>query len=441
MVEKKIYLVGGAVRDELMGVVPKDKDYVCVGYTHEDMMEMGFEQVGATFPVYLEPNTKEEYALARTERSTGPGYHDFEVVFGPDVTLVEDLRRRDLTINAIAKDLDTGLYIDPFNGISDIVNKRLACVLDTTMRDDPLRIYRLARLLARYGGEFTVEESTFFSCRHARDNLASLPKERKLAEIRKCFEDQSTKNKPSLMVEFLCAMEEMPEVNNLKGALQPAAHHPEGDAYVHTLLCLDYAQSLKASPDVKWAVLCHDLGKVQYFHYGNLHGHEESGLGYVTDLSKAFGVPNKWLDLAHRVCADHTRMHRIMDLKPRKVFDLIERIKAHKPGDNQFALKFIEACICDARGRGPEKMFDIYDQPHVLWACAVELHNNRLEISEKSKEISTRLAGRPELISSEIRAMKVKYVARALARVKAEIKKLREEEGYDDSNLPAWRLY
>lgn len=437
----KVYLVGGAVRDELMGVESKDRDYVVVGSTHEEMISLGFEQVGAAFPVYLHPETKEEYALARTERSTGAGYHDFEIVFSPDVTVQEDLSRRDLTINAIAKDLETGEYIDPHGGIIDIQKGVLKNVSAAAMREDPLRIYRLARFLARFGGKFVVDESTMFVCESAKATLAALPKERKMAEIRKCFEDQSNDNRPSLMIDMLCNLGEMDEVKCLRGALQPAAHHPEGDAYVHTLLCLDYAQSLKASADVKWAVLCHDLGKVQYFHYGNLHGHEESGLGYVTDLSKAFGVPNKWLDLAHRVCADHTRMHRIMDLKPRKVFDLIERIKAHKPGDNQFALKFIEACICDARGRGPEKMFDIYDQPHVLWACAVELHNNRLEISEKSKEISTRLAGRPELISSEIRAMKVKYVARALSRVKAEIKKLREEEGYDDSNLPTWRLY
>lgn len=129
-----------------MGVVPKDKDYVCVGYTHEDMMEMGFEQIGATFPVYLEPNTKEEYALARTERSTGAGYHDFEVVFSPDVAIEEDLARRDLTINAIAKDLDTGEYVDPFGGMRDLQRRVLRQTTVNTMRDDPLRTYRLARL-------------------------------------------------------------------------------------------------------------------------------------------------------------------------------------------------------------------------------------------------------------------------------------------------------
>lgn len=438
----KVYLVGGAVRDELLGVPSKDRDYVVVGSTHEEMLSLGFGMPhGAAFPVYLHPETKEEYALARRERSTGAGYHDFEVMFSPDVTIEEDLARRDLTMNAIAKDLETGDYIDPFDGIRDIQRRVLRQTTVNTMRDDPLRTYRLARLYARLGGSFVIDHSTMSCAKEAAPRLTALPKERKMAEIRKCFEDQSHDNRPSLMIKMLCELGEMPEVNNLKGVLQPPAHHPEGDAFVHTMLCLDYAQRIMSAPDTKWAVLCHDLGKVQYFEYGNLHGHEEFGLGLVAQLSERFGVPNKWADLAHRVCADHTRLHRIMDLKPTKVFDLIERIKANKPQENQFALKFIEACMCDARGRGPEKMFDIYDQPHVLWACAVELHKNRLEISEKSKEISTRLAGRRELISSEIRAMKVKYVARALTRVKAELKKLREEEGYDDSNLPTWRLY
>lgn len=435
----KVFLVGGAVRDELMGVESKDRDYVVVGSTHEDMVSLGFEQVGATFPVYLHPETKEEYALARTESSTGEGYHDFEVMFSPDVTIQEDLARRDLTINAIAKDLETGEYIDPYGGIRDIQEGVLRNVSAAAMREDPLRIYRLARFLARFGGKFVVDHSTMFICESAKATLASLPKERKMAEIRKCFEDQSNDNRPSLMVDMLCNLGEMPEVNNLKGVLQPVEHHPEGDAYVHTLLCLDYAQALKSSPEVKWSVLCHDLGKVMYWKYGNLHGHEEAGLPYVKELSDRFGVPNKWATLARRVTEDHTRLHRINELKPKKVFDLLERIRATK--DVDFAMKFMDACVCDAKGRGPEKIFDNYDQEYVLWAGAVELHRYRDEISEKCSEISKRLKGRPELVRLEVRAVKTGYVGRALKRVKAEIKKLREEEGYDDSNLPTWRLY
>lgn len=436
----KIYLVGGAVRDELMGVPSKDRDYVVVGSTHEEMLSLGFGMPhGAAFPVYLHPETKEEYALARKERSTGDGYHDFEVMFSPDVTIEEDLARRDLTINAIAKDLETGEYIDPYGGVFDISNGNLRHVSDTTFDEDPLRTYRLARLFARFGGKFKIDYTTRRLIEDAKKNLGALPKERKMAEIRKCFEDQSGDNKPSLMIDLLSELGEMPEVANLKGALQPAAHHPEGDAYVHTLLCLDYAQSIKAEADTKWAVLCHDLGKVQFFEYGNLHGHEFSGLGLVASLGERFGVPNKWADLAHRVCADHTRLHQINNLKPKKVFDLLERLKAQK--DPQFALKFMEACLCDARGRGPEKMFDLYDQPHVLWAGVAELNKHRSEISEKSKEIAQRLKGDPEKIKMEIRSLKVGYVARALQRVKAEIKKIREEEGNVDSNLPTWRLY
>lgn len=437
----KVYLVGGAVRDELMGVESKDRDYVVVGSTHEEMISLGYEQVGAAFPVYLHPETKEEYALARTERSTGDGYHDFEVMFSPDVTIQDDLSRRDLTINAIAKDLETGEYIDPYGGIRDIRKGVLRNVSAASMREDPLRIYRLARFLARFGGKFIVDHSTMFICESAKATLEALPKERKMAEIRKCFEDQSLDNRPSLMIDMLCNLGEMPEVANLRGVLQPAAHHPEGDAYVHTLLCLDYSQRLMSAPDVKWAVLCHDLGKVQYFKHGNLHGHESYGLPYVEKFSQRFGVPNKWLDLALRVCEDHTRMHRICEMTPKKVFDLLERLRATKAKDQQFALKFMEACLCDARGRGPEKMFDIYDQPHLVWACVHELNKYRSEISDASRKIADSHPGEPEKIALKIRAMKSGYVARALARVKQEIKKLREEEGYNDQYLPAWRLY
>lgn len=435
----KIYLVGGAVRDELMGVPSKDRDYVVVGSTHEEMISLGFEQVGAAFPVYLHPETKEEYALARTEVSTGPGYHDFEVVFSPEVTIEADLARRDLTINAIAKDLDTGEYIDPFYGQVAIKKGILEQVSNTTMFEDPLRIYRLARFVARHGGKFTVSPNTLAHCKLAKDNLASLPKERKMAEIRKCFEDQGSNNKPSLMIDMLCDLGEFPELAKLRGVEQPATHHPEGDAYTHTLLCLDYAQGIMSSPEVKWAVLCHDLGKSQWWKYGNLHGHEDSGIPFVEEVCNRFGVPNRWKDLALKVCKNHTRLHQIAKMKPRKVYDLLVDIKATK--DYPFALQFVEACVCDARGRGPTKMQDHYDQQYILWAGAVELHRHKSEISEKSKEIADRHKGRPDLVREEIRSLKIGYVSRSLTKVKAGIKKLREEEGYVDNDLPTWRLY
>ncbi|QYC52437.1 putative tRNA nucleotidyltransferase [Salmonella phage SSBI34] len=433
---KKIYLVGGAVRDELMGLEPKDKDYVCVGYTHEDMITMGFEQVGSAFPVYLEPVTKEEYALARTERSTGAGYHDFEVVFSPDVTIEEDLKRRDLTINAIAKDLETGEYIDPFNGAKDIERKVLRHVSRDTLRDDPLRIYRLARLFARYGGTFQVAPSTVLLAHQAKENLAALPKERKMAEIRKCFEDQSSLNKPSIMVDTLCKLGEMPEVNNLKGVKQPEAHHPEGDAYVHTLLCLDYAQGLKSSPEVKWAVLCHDLGKVMYWEHGHLRGHEFEGLGYVQTLGERFGVPNKWMDLAWRVCDDHTRLHRVFDMRPKKVYDLISRLKGEK--DQEFILKFVEACICDARGRGPTKINDDYDQPTILLGALAELVRNRKQISEESKAIALEFKGRPDIIHQKVKNLKVGYVAKGLSKVKSEVAERNLHKSVEFTYTPKW---
>jgi tRNA nucleotidyltransferase (CCA-adding enzyme) len=416
----KIYLVGGAVRDELMGVPSKDRDYVVVGSTHEEMIARGFTKVGAAFPVYLDPVTKEEYALARTEKSTGPGYHDFEVVFGPDVTIEQDLARRDLTINAIAKDLETGEYIDPFGGIKHIKQKSLRCVSETSFKEDPLRIYRLARFYARYGDEFTIHHYTRGACFQSYAQLKYLPKDRKWAEIKKCFSDHSEKNKPSLMFRFLIGLGEFPELFELHMVEQPKKHHPEGDALVHTFLCLDYAQKIKSSPEVKWAVLCHDLGKCMYWKNGNLHGHESYGVPIVKEMSERVGVPNSWKNLAMVVAEEHTRMHRIKEMKPSSVYDLIYRLRGEK--DQEFFGKFAEACLCDARGRGEEKMFERYDSVEVLYSALAGITQNSVAISKGSKKIADDFKGRPEVIRSKVRDLKIGYVKKALAEVKLKLK-------------------
>ncbi|UZZ64109.1 CCA tRNA nucleotidyltransferase [Escherichia phage A7_1] len=410
----KVYLVGGAVRDELMSVESKDRDYVVVGATHEEMIEKGFTKVGAAFPVYLHPETKEEYALARTERSTGPGYHDFEVVFSPDVTIEQDLMRRDLTINAIAKDISTGEIIDPCGGALDIELRRLRCVSIKAFIEDPLRVYRLARLHARYGGEFTIDPDTWGMCKDV--DLSALPKERKFAEIKKCFSDQSEMNKPSVMIRMLTQLGEFPELVDLYDVVQPKEHHPEGDAFVHTLLCMDYAQATRASEAVKWAVLCHDLGKCIYWVTGKLHGHEEHGIKLTEQVCDRFGVPNNWKKLALAVTEHHTRLHRIKEMKPKKVYDLLVALRGEK--DQAFLSEFIDACICDARGRGPEKMFDSYTQPLVLFSALAGIVQNSVAISKESKEISERFAGRPEEIKNRIRNVKVRYVTQYLDKLK-----------------------
>lgn len=414
----KIYAVGGQVRDELMGLVPKDRDYVVVGSTHEEMISLGFTQVGAAFPVYLHPESKEEYALARTERSTGPGYHDFEVVFNDHVTIEEDLARRDLTINAIAKDMETGFYIDPFDGISDIVNKILRVTHRRAMIEDPLRVYRLARLFARFGGDFRIALDTLRCIPNGDDFLSNLPNERKVAEIKKCFEDNSLQNKPSLMFDFLSQLGEFNELKDLLGIPQPEKHHAEGDPFVHTMMVLDHANSIGAHPETQWAALCHDLGKVCYHKYGNLHGHEAYGVRITEALSDRFGVPNSWKKLAKVVTEHHGRMHKVLEMKPKKVYELIKNINGEK--DPEFAQKFMDVCVSDAAGRIPASLD--YPQAFVLTQCLAKLKQNSVEISLQSAEIAQQFSGRPEIIRDKVRNVKVGYVAKALSEAKKMIK-------------------
>lgn len=439
MQAKKTYLVGGAVRDQLLGLKSVDRDYVCVGYTHEDMIGMGFTQVGADFPVYLHPATREEYALARTEVSTGDGHKDFDLMFSPDVTIEEDLRRRDFTINAIAYDIETGEYIDPYGGMEDLKNKLLRTVTPNSLVEDPLRIYRLFRFFARYGGEFSIGLETLLEVYDAKGGLSALPKERKFAELVKCMMYHSGANKPSLMVDLLCDIGEMPEVEALRGIPQPVQHHPEGDAYVHTMLCLDYSHATYATPQVQWAVLCHALGKVCFREFGNLHGHEEYGRDMVLEMSHRFGVPKYWHKLADVVCKNHTRLHRIFDMTPKKVYDLLFEVGGTKDQENFMMIDFIDACVADVRGRGPTKMHEDYFQPLVLSAACEVLQNCRVYISEQSKEMAEKFRGRPDVIRDKVRAMKVGYVARAIAERKKELKVLIDERG-EDGEIQMYKL-
>lgn len=410
----KVYLVGGAVRDELMGVDSKDRDYVVVGSTHEEMIALGYTQVGAAFPVYLNPQTKEEYALARTEKSTGPGYHDFEVVFGPEVTLEEDLYRRDLTINAIAKDLDTGEYIDPFFGQVDIRHRTLRPVSEDSFKEDPLRIYRLARFAARYS-DFSIAGETYGLCRKASGGLPHLPKERKFAEINKCFSDTSAGNKPSKMIELLVSLGEFPELRALLHIPQPEKHHAEGDPFIHTMMVLDAANDKGCHPETQWACLCHDLGKVCYDKFGNLHGHEAYGVPIAEQMCERYGVPKYWKRLALVVTENHGRMHKVLEMTPKKVYNLMQRISAEK--DSDFAHKFMDVAVADSIGRLPS--VENYPQAVVMTKCMSELKNNMDDISEECSQIAKKFAGRPELIRDNVTALKVRYVARALKDAKS----------------------
>lgn len=416
----KIYLVGGAVRDMLMGREPKDRDYVVVGSTHEEMIALGFGiPVGASFPVYLHPVTGDEYALARTERSTGPGYHDFEVVFSPDVTLEEDLERRDLTINAIAYDEESGEFIDPFDGLWDIEHRLLRAVSEKAMIEDPLRVYRAARFYARYSDmDFDFTNDTASAMLEAIPSLKHLPKERKFAEIQKCFNDQSEGNKPSSMIDILVELGELPELEALQLVPQPPEHHPEGDAYTHTMLVMDAAKDLFAKPEVMWAAMLHDVGKaVTYKELGNLHGHEEAGVPVAAEICDRFGVPQSWKKLALAVTKNHGRIHRIMEMKPKSVYDLFAELKVEKSLD--MLINVIAASVYDSNGRGPTRS---KAYPQGLFLMRVALHftapSMRKDMREESQKIALKWKGNPAMISSEIRAMKISKIRSIIRTVK-----------------------
>lgn len=365
----KVYLVGGAVRDSLLGRPVHDRDYVVVGATHEEMIEKGFTQVGAAFPVYLHPETRDEYALARTERKVGDGHKGFETFFSPDVTLEEDLSRRDLTINAMAMDLETGEVIDPFCGQQDIENKVLR---HTTMAflDDPLRILRLYRFKAQLGKNWEIHADTKALCFNNRYGLTHISGERKWKEMEKALASDNFREYAEAMAE----LGELPELDALRGVEQPAEHHPEGDAFVHTLLCLDVADEWEADPQTKFAVLCHDFGKALTFRkYGNLVGHEEEGLEPVRALCGRIRVPNDFRDVALYVTENHTRVHCIAPrggnkgAKPKslmKLFEAAGNVTSLKTEMKVAALA--DACFCDAKGRGPTKVNEPYPQGYVL---------------------------------------------------------------------------
>ena len=366
----KKYLVGGAVRDELMGVTPKDLDYVVVGSTPEEMLSLGYKQVGKDFPVFLHPETKDEYALARTEKSTGDKYQDFDCYFGKDVTLEDDLFRRDLTINAIAKDLDTGEYIDPFNGMEDIKNKVLRQVSKHFV-DDPVRVLRLHRFQATLGGDWTIYRTTLgnTNCMRMAGMLDDITPERIWIEMEKALKG----TKPSRFFHGMARNNLLPELLRCMFTPQNEEHHPEGDVKTHTDMVVDYAAKHYCS-EVVFAGLCHDFGKpVSYKATGNALEHEIKGLPVIEEFCKRLKVPNVYRDLALMTCEYHTKVHGCLGrgsnaaMRPKSVMKLFTDTNAlAKP--ERFT-KFLQACESDAKGRGGDYPNKPYQQKDYLLRC------------------------------------------------------------------------
>ena len=375
-----IYLVGGAVRDALLGLPVQDRDWVVVGATPQDMVAEGYLPVGKDFPVFLHPQTREEYALARTERKTAPGYLGFAVHAAPDVTLEQDLARRDLTINSIASYVhdigDKGLFypdpaalVDPYGGQRDLQKKVLRHVTEA-FREDPVRILRVARFAARFA-DFSVAPETSQLMREMVDagEVDALVAERVWQELARGLMQAC----PSRMFEVLkdcgALQKLLPEVDRLWGVPQRAQYHPEIDTGVHLMLVLDMAARLKAPLPVRFACLCHDLGKgtTPLDQLPRHIGHEERSARLLRAVCERLRVPAECRELADVVAREHGNIHRSGELGAPALVRLLERCDAfRKP--QRFA-DILLACECDARGR-----LGLQEQPYAPRTRLLQAH-------------------------------------------------------------------
>jgi len=399
------YLVGGAVRDELLGFSVQDKDYVVVGATPEEMEAAGYRPVGKDFPVFLHPHTHDEYALARTERKTAKGYKGFSVHASPEVTLEQDLARRDLTINAIAKSSD-GQLIDPYHGLLDIRSKTLRHVSEA-FAEDPVRILRAARFSARLS-EFSVAPETIALMQQmvVAGEVDALVAERVWQELAKGLME----SQPSRMFEVLRAcgalQKIMPELDRLWGVPQPEQHHPEIDCGVHVMLVIDYAASQQYSLAVRFAALLHDVGKgLTPAEMLPRHiGHEQRGVDLVKTLCLRLKVPNDCRELALIVTKFHGKLYQAPLMKALALLNfLIELDAIRQPARFK---DFLQACEADARGRTGNEACQTPAADLMTKALAASLSVNAGEVARGYSE--------PEKIKLAVYAARLEAVNLAL---------------------------
>lgn len=345
----KTYLVGGAIRDRVLGLDVVDRDWVVVGATPQYMVDLGYEPVGKDFPVFINRQTGEEYALARTERKTAKGYQGFQFNASSEITLEEDLARRDITINAMAED-DQGSLIDPFNGKQDLQDGIIRHVSNAFV-EDPVRILRVARFAARF--KFTIAEETKTLLKTMVDNgeVDALVPERVWTEMIKALNTDA----PHIFFQTLrdcgALARILPEINNLFGVPQTAKYHPEIDSGVHTLMVIEQAAKITSDPLVRFSALVHDLGKAitPKEILPSHRGHETSGLPLIKELCERLRVPKKYRDLALAVAEYHLHMHKMFDLKASTVLKMLQNTRSLN--DDQRALQVAQSCLADARGR------------------------------------------------------------------------------------------
>ncbi|WP_018879748.1 multifunctional CCA addition/repair protein [Thioalkalivibrio sp. ALE9] len=346
------YLVGGAVRDRLLGRPFTERDYVVVGATPEAMEAAGFRAVGRDFPVFLHPETHEEYALARTERKTARGYHGFQFNASPEVTLEDDLERRDLTINAMAEDTD-GRLIDPYGGREDLEARWLRHV-SPAFAEDPVRLLRVARFaaqLAPWGFQVAPDTLTLMRELVTSGEVDALVPERVWAECEKALKSPAPRRFLEVLREAGALAILFPEIERLFGVPQPERYHPEIDTGVHTLMVLDQATRLSDAPEVRFAALVHDLGKgtTDPDILPSHHGHEERGADLIRALAERLRIPNRYRDLAVRVARYHGLVHRVFELRPKTVMKLVDGLDVLRRPEN--VEPFLLAVEADFRGR------------------------------------------------------------------------------------------
>lgn len=409
----KTYLVGGSVRDELLGLPVQDHDYVVVGASPEEMVQLGYRPVGKDFPVFLHPQTHEQYALARTERKISLGYKGFEVFTSPQVTLQEDLARRDLTINSIAKD-EAGNIIDPFNGVADLEAGILRHV-SPAFSEDPVRILRAARFAARFGFHVAPETLKLMSDMVHNGEVDALVPERVWQELSRGLMESNPSRMFYILRECGALARILPEVDVLFGVPQPAHAHPEIDTGVHIMLAIDYAATKHYSLAVRFATLMHDLGKgtTPPDEWPRHIGHEERSILLTQDLCERIRVPKDSRDLSLLVARYHGNVHRAEELKPATIADMLQAVDAYrKPGRFN---EFLQACACDFHGR-PGYAAKPYPQAEHLhrafWAAkSVDAGAIATELSQKFRDS----ADLPITIHSKVREARIARIRIELA--------------------------
>lgn len=406
----KVYLVGGAVRDQLLDLPVKDRDWIVVGSDPATLLSLGYQQVGKDFPVFLNPKTKEEYALARTERKSSAGYTGFICDFSPTITLEQDLIRRDLTINAMAQSED-GEIIDPYGGKQDLENRILRHI-SRAFSEDPLRVLRVARFAARYhylGFKIASETLSLMAELAQSEELQHLTAERVWLETEKALNEKN----PEIYFETLHKTGALkvlfPEIDALYGVPNPVKHHPEVDSFIHTMLVLKQSVNLTENNPilnksaVRFATICHDLGKaltpqnILSHHYG----HEQAGIKPTRTLCKRLKVPSYFQELAELTCEFHTHIHKAFELRAETVITLFNRFDVwRKPQRFQ---EFLQVCLADTRGRTG---FENKDYPQIDYINQLLQAANEVDVQQVIADGFEKQEIRNELTKRRILAVK-----------------------------------